>query len=83
MKARYKKTHCETVVLGFNLHSVNEVVTEDDSAFIFDLDVWLTQKSEWEDMRQAFADHDLITDNFNTFFFEPQNEEDRQRGYAI
>ncbi len=48
-----------------------------------ELDVFLESKGEWKDMREAFSDHDLITDNYNTMFFEPRNEEDRTRGYAL
>jgi len=50
--------------------------------YIKDLDVWLEQKQEWKDMKQAFRDHDLITDNYNKYFFEPRNEEERKRGFS-
>lgn len=52
-----------------------------DSAFIRDLDVLLP--GGWKDLRQAFADRDLITDNYNTCFFPPPSDEDRVRGYTL
>jgi hypothetical protein len=56
-----------------------EVLTGDHSAYISDLDVFVND--EWKDMRQAFADRDIIPDNYNTFFGVPRNDEDRERGY--
>ncbi len=32
-------------------------------------------------MNEAFENHDLITDNYNTEFFEPKNDEEKKRGY--
>ena len=83
MKVRYRKTQTEAISSRFNIHSIGEVITEDDSPFISELDVYLEQKHEWKDMSQAFKDKDLITDNYNTTFFEPQNEEDRVRGFTL
>ena len=55
----------------------------DDSAFFHDLDVFLESKKDWKDFRQALADHDLITDNHNTMFFEPNNENEKMRGFRL
>jgi hypothetical protein len=79
MKVRYKLTGTETDSSQFNVHALGEVLTGDDSAYISDLDVFIND--EWKDMRQAFADRDIIPDNYNTFFGVPRNEKDRQRGY--
>jgi hypothetical protein len=65
----------------FNVSGICEVNMGDDSAFMRDLDVFLEAKQEWKDLLQAFKDHNLITDNYNTLFFEPRNEEERIRGY--
>lgn len=65
----------------FNVHAMAEVLTGDDSAFVSSLDVLIN--GEWKDMGQAFKDHDLITDNYNTCFFEPRDDEERKRGYAL
>jgi hypothetical protein len=35
------------------------------------------------DMREAFNQHLIITDNYNTRFCEPKNEEDKKRGYYL
>ncbi len=79
---RYKKYPEEQ----FNAHSLNisalaEVLTGDDSAFFSDLDVYLESKKQWKCLSQAFKDRDIITDNYNTIFFEPKDEEERKRGY--
>ena len=83
MKVRYRKTGAIATSSRFNAFAVLEVLTEDDSAYVHDLDVWLEQKKKWKDMLQAFKDHDLITDNYNTIFFEPRNGEERVRGYSL
>lgn len=85
MKVRYKKTGEEASSSGFNIHAINEVLTGEDSAYIHELDVWLTKTTPpgWKDMREAFRDHDLITDNYNRYFFEPWTEEDRERGFTL
>lgn len=77
----------------FNIHGIGEVIGYgetfgSDLFYTADLDVLLGEEKEswhlrWKDMRQAFKDHDLITDNYNTRFFEPVNEEDRKRGYTL
>jgi hypothetical protein len=79
MRIRYKLTGTEAEASHFNVHALGEVLTGDDSAYISDLDILID--GEWKDMRQAFADRDIIPDNYNTFFGVPRNEEDRARGY--
>jgi len=81
MKLRYKDTGTETSGSYFNINAVAEVVTSDDSAFISDLDVEIA--GEWKDMRQAFKDKDIITDNYNSHFFVPLTLEDKNRGYTL
>jgi hypothetical protein len=88
MKVRTKKDPTDVFYSGeFNTHALAEVIGCGDSFgcdlfFIKDLDVLLSS-GEWKDLGQAFKDHDIITDNYNRFFFEPETEEDRERGYAI
>ena len=83
MKVRYKKTGTVAEANRFNLHSMSEVLTGDDSVDISNLDVYIVAIRDWKDMVQAFRDGDLVTDNYNTCFFEPHNDEERQRGYAL
>ena len=83
MKVKYKKSGAISYSSDFNMCALSEVLTGDDSVFISDLDVWLTATNEWKDMHQSFKDRDLITDNYNTNFFEPMNDEDRNRGYTL
>lgn len=82
MKIRYKKDLEEGYANQFNMASLSEVLTGDDSSFQKDLDVYLEATKEWKDMREAFREHDIIVDNYNTRFFEPKTVEDRIRGYT-
>jgi len=95
MKVR-EKENPEVVFFSclFNVHAYGEILGYDetfgcDLFYIEDLEVLLENSTcnmmngVWKDMRQAFKDHDLITDNHNTRFFEPANEEDRKRGFTI
>lgn len=80
---RYKKTGTETFSSRFNTYGLGEILTGDDSCIIAEMDVFLEATKEWKDMAQAFQDHDLINDNYNIYFFEPKNEEDRKRGFTL
>jgi hypothetical protein len=77
----------------FNTHAMAEVIVgfDDDpdgthngmdSMYTGDLEVLLSS-GEWKFMPHALRDHDLITDDYNTHFFEPANEADRERGYTL
>lgn len=83
MKVRYQKTGSIASANQFNMHAMAEVLTGDDSASIHELDVYLEQKQEWKSLADAFRDHDVIVDNYNSRFFEPETEEDRQRGFTL
>lgn len=83
MKVRYKQTGTECWSFGFNLSSLCEILTGDDSAYMADLDVWLPALNEWKDLGQAFRDRDVITNNLNTTFFPPPTEDDRKRGFTL
>jgi len=70
-----------------------------DSVYISELEVFITKNLEfllkrtiipewtpvghWMSMSEAFKNNDLITDNYNTKFFEPKNDEERKRGYRL
>lgn len=92
MKVRHKKSGCLGHSNKFNIHSLNEIIVgfDDDengepmgadSDFIRNYEVFLEKTQQWKCMSQAFKDHDLITDNYNERFFEPKNDEERERGY--
>jgi hypothetical protein len=81
MKVRDKNSGYEFYSTDFNMAALNEVVGGGDSWYIKDLDVLID--GNWKDMRQAFKDKDIITDNYNTHFFEPPTEEDRKRGFTL
>lgn len=81
MRLRYKSTGTECGGNRFNVLALAEVDVGDDSPSISDLDVFVN--GVWKDMQQAFADRDIIPDNYNCWFGEPKNEEDRKRGYFL
>lgn len=85
MLVRYKSTGSVAISSRFNPSCVGEVLTECDSAFINELDVWLenTNPPSWKSMADAFRDRDLITDDYVTVFFEPRGKEEHERGYAL
>lgn len=80
-RLRYKGQTRAFQASQLNTSALNEVNTGDDSAYIHDLEVWLPEKKEWKCLQQAFKDRDVITDNHNTRFDEPRNEEERKRGF--
>lgn len=83
-RLRYKQhPEIERESSKFNTHALSEIDVGDDSAFIKDLDVYVEALGEWKDLNQAFADRDLIPDNYNVHFYEPKTDEDRERGYFL
>lgn len=98
MKVRMKSQPALVFYSGkFSVHGIGEVQGCHESFgvdlfFIRDLDVFIEAtynhhqaciRIGWKDMGQAFEDHDLITDSYNTHFFEPGNKEDRKRGFIL
>ena len=87
MKIKLKKTDQVGSSSNFNTHSVSEILVSFndwyDTDYIKNYDVWLEQSHQWKDLGEAFKSHDVITDNYNTVFFEPTNEQDRARGFAL
>ncbi len=80
MKVRYKdKRHITGTASAFNLHSVGEVIVQLDdgdatSEYQRELQVYLEGRNEWMDMNAAFKAGHLITDDFNTCFFQATDE---------
>lgn len=90
MKLRAKADiNTEASSSKFNTHALNEIICfwpegDADSVFISDFDVFITANNiGWKDMNQAFHDKNIITDNYNIYFFEPANEEDKKRGFTL
>ncbi len=83
MKVRIKGGNEVGTSNKFNMSSSDEVIVFFnnylDSYYISDLEVCIDNK--WMSMSDAFNNHDLITDNHNTVFFEPLNDDERRRGY--
>jgi hypothetical protein len=87
MKVRYKSSpDVDCTSVSFNTGAIGEVVVVGDwgadSAYVSDLDVQLSS-GEWKDMGQAFRDKDIIPDNYNTWFSEPKELEDKERGFFL
>lgn len=66
-------------VLRFNMASLSEVLTGDDSAYLHDLEVEIL--GQWKCLRRAFRDKDLISDNLNTYLDFPHSEKERIQGW--
>jgi len=70
----------------FNLSSNTEIIfcnenigCDSDFLELFEVKI----KNKWVLMKDAFKNHDLITDNHNIYFFEPINKIDKKRGYCL
>ena len=87
MKVRHKGSGIEGTSSEFNIHTAapQEIIVsysnDQDSDYLRDFDVQIS--GEWVDMADAFRTNRLITDNYNTRFFEPATEEDRVMGYTL
>jgi hypothetical protein len=73
---------------SFNTLTVGEVLVHFDdgsmtSMYISDLDVLITRELKWIPLSEAFKQKLVITDNYNTHFFEPKDKEEKIRGYRI
>jgi len=85
MKVRlFKNSNVKGTSSKFNTESVSEVIVnfddgDSDSACISDLDVYVN--GVWISLTEAFKQKLIITDNYNTHFFEPKDEEEKKRGY--
>lgn len=86
MKLRNKLFDKECSSGEFNVHAMAEIIVyypdDVDTDYIRNFDVQLPDGT-WKDLGQAFRDHDVITNNANTRFFFPTNDEDRARGYSV
>jgi len=92
-----KIKHIPTGEIGssskYNTHALNEIIvyiTDDcdnipwtDTDYPSNYMVFIESVGEWMTFNDAFHDKHIITDNYNTYFFEPENEEDRKRGHTI
>ncbi len=70
----------------FNTCSFNEVIVcfPDgglESEFIFNLEVKI--ENRWISLSEAFKQKLLVIDNYNTGFFEPVNDEEKDKGYRL
>lgn len=85
MKIRLKSNPLEPgESTRFNIHGLFEVIVYfaewTDTCYIRDLEVYLVKSDTWKCMKQAFRDGDIIPNNENTSFKEP-NDLEKQKGY--
>jgi hypothetical protein len=88
LRHRVNKLQCSSS--SFNTHALSEIVVlfdegDADSDYISNYDVLLTtgpRAGQWVSLSDAFKQHDVIPNNHNTCFAEPQSDEDRERGYS-
>ena len=64
----------------FNLCSINDILVYFDDGSIEEyspsqLDVYLTKTEEWKYLTDALIDKDVVTNDENTFFYEPRDEQ--------
>jgi hypothetical protein len=93
MRARLKdKPNVTGSASSLNVHAIFEVIMyfdgEEgfdgcDSVYGSDVEVFVTKLGAWKPLSQAMKDRDVITDNYNTEFFEPRNDADRERGFTL
>lgn len=86
MKLRTKKNHIECESNQFNIHSLNEIIIyyaggDADSAPTSDFDVFLESNQMWKYLPDALSDHDVISNETNTYFRESNTDEERERGW--
>lgn len=86
MRIRYKNNHSTTGFANeFNTYGMGEVIVYFDegdatSEYIRELEVEVN--GEWIDMKQAFRDKILMSDNYDVRFGIP-TDKDRERGYML
>lgn len=87
MNLRWKNPRTGVYVEGrgsqLNVHALFEVIVyfDDDCDTIPGSELEVHLDGAWMPLGQAFREKKLITDNYNTEFFEPANEIERERGY--
>jgi len=71
----------------FNTSSFSEIIVyfDDwmDTDYMSNYYVFIEATQKWMTFKEAFKQKYIITDNHNTCFFEPKNEEDKERGYTL
>jgi len=87
MKVRSLKDGSLAESSTYNVQSVSEILVywpdEMDTDYMSNYEVFIEAEQRWMTFHEAFEGKHLINDNYNTHFFEPTTEEDRQRGYTL
>lgn len=72
----------------FNTAGLGEIIVfyddEDggcDSEYTREWEVYITSVGKWMPIREAFKEKLLISDNYDKYFREPINEEEKNRGW--
>ena len=93
MKVRFKDRPAITGTASeFNVHALAEIIFyfDDadthggcDSVFMRDVEIFVTKLDTWKSFNDASRDGDIIPDNYNRSFGEPETDADRERGYSL
>jgi len=94
MRVKHKEKGYLGYSSDFNICGMSEIIVHfddesdgtpngADSDYISNYEVFIEATQEWKDLHQAFKDKDVITDNYDTHFFEPTTKEDRERGFTL
>lgn len=90
MQLRHKSTHERCYSSSFNVCSLDEIivsydndVTSDSLHFYEALLETGPRAGQWVSLADALKAHDVITDNYNKHFAEPQTDADRERGFTL
>jgi hypothetical protein len=86
MKVKNKNTGSVGYSDKFNTHGLGEMIVyfEDgdcSSEYIKDYDTFVESENAWMDMGEAFRQNLIIPDNYNVDFREPDNVEEKYRGW--
>lgn len=72
---------------NFNVQSLNEIMVyfDDwmDTDYPKNYEVYIEAINEWISFSKAWKEKHIINDNYNKRFFEPDNDEDRERGFTL
>jgi hypothetical protein len=87
MKARIIGTQEVGQASTFNVHALSEVFVyfkdECVDEFCKNVEVFVESINNWLPLLAALEEHLVITDNYDTSFFEPKNKEDKERGFTL
>lgn len=87
MKIRCIKTGKIGQSGSFNTRSLCEILVYFENDMDTDCqknyEIFIEKEQKWMTFKEAWKGKHIINDNYNTVFFEPENEEDKERGFTL